>query len=61
MADGNGIGTHPDLFDDETQDLLPLTDIERLRSDAELAPELSERLGQAQVVRLVDGGELQRV
>ena len=61
MADGQRVEPDPDFFDDEAHDLLSYADIERVRARAERGPELSQRFAQAQIARLVDGRELERL
>ncbi len=61
VADGQRVETDPDLFDDESHDLLSRTDIERGRSRAERGPEIGQGFAEAQIARLVGGRELQRL
>ena len=61
MADGQRVETDPDLFDDESHDLLSRADIERVRSRAERGPELGQAFAEAQIARLVGGRELERL
>ena len=57
MADGQGVEPDADLLHDEPHDLLARVDIERVRSRAERGPEVGEGVAEAQIARLVGGGE----
>jgi len=61
VADGQRVETDPDLFDDESHDLLSRADLERVRSRAERGPEIRQGFAEAQIARLVGGRELERL
>ena len=61
MADGNGVGTNPDFFDQEAHDFLLLDDVERLGARAQSGAELRERLTQPQIAGLIDRRRLDRL
>ena len=61
MADGQRVQPDPDFFDDESHDLLALTDIERVRSRAERGPKRGQGIAEAHIAGLVGGRELQRL
>jgi len=61
MADGERVEADPDFLDDESNDLLARADVERVRSHAQRGPEIGQRFAEAQIARLVGGGELERL
>ena len=61
VADGQRVEPDSDFCDDEAHDLLSRADIERVRSRAERGPETGQGVAEAQIPRLVGGGEFERL
>jgi hypothetical protein len=58
MTDGDAVRTDPDFSDERAHDFLPLGDVERLGTRAQAGAEFGERVTQAQITGLIDGGRL---
>ena len=61
MADGQNIPPHQDLFHEQSQDFLPLTDLQRVGSEPQLGTETGEGFCQPQAMRLIGAGCFQRL
>jgi hypothetical protein len=53
MSDSNRITANEDFLHDQTEDLLPLQCVESFGADTQLATELGQCCGQAQVSGLI--------
>jgi hypothetical protein len=61
MTDGDAVRTDPNFSDERAHDLLPLRDVERLGARPQAGAELGERVAQAQIAGLINGGRLDRL